>query len=299
MSSSIVWIFSGIQVSAFLVGLATNGFILGVNVMDLMLSVPLTKSDFYMCYLAATNLSLQIWTLAKWICSLAQEDGFFCRLMNALKVTSSSCSLLLTAALCMFYCSRIVVFKHCLFRWVQKHVTHNYRYPIFGSILLCVVMGLPLAWTRSDYDNTQCNKLSAPCNRSINAYSYQNIYRSIIILIGYSIPLFYVVLAAGLILRSLIHHMRRMQVSMRMGHEIRLTAHLQAGCSVLSLLVLFIVYFVLSVLLLTELPPKDSPLLYVCYCAPMLYSAAHSLVMIKGNVKLRSVAGDLLQKCKK
>ncbi|KAM4034346.1 taste receptor type 2 member 40-like [Anomaloglossus baeobatrachus] len=296
MSSTIIRVFSAVHILAFLCGLITNGFVLGVNIWNQKQSVPLTKSDFYMCYLAITNLSLHIWTTAKWICNNGQENDFICSLRNALKMTSSSCSLLLTASLCMFYCSRIVVFRCCFFRWVQKHVIHKYQYLIIVSVLFCVAMGLPLAWTTDVYKNTSCIISSAPCNQTLNEPSYTLIYRSVIMLFGYAIPLFYVILSAGLILWSLVHHIRRMHMNMRKGHEIRMEAHIQAGCTVLSLLLLFSVYFVISVLLLTDVVPQDSPFLHASYLAPMLYSTVHGFIMIKGNIKLRKAARALIKK---
>ncbi|KAM3913336.1 taste receptor type 2 member 119-like [Leptodactylus fuscus] len=296
MSSVIIWTFNSVQILACLTGFITNGFILGVNIWDQKHSAPLTTSDLYMCYLAMINLTLEIWTNAQWVCNLTEDEGFVCSLMNALKMISTTCGLLVTSSLCMFYCSRIVILKCCFFRWVQKHITRHHHYLIIGCVLLCVMLGLPLAWTGDGYEQPLCMNGSALCKKMINQYSYKNIYRSIILLFGYAIPLFYVVMSAGLILRSLIHHVKRMHKSLTMGHEIRTKAHLQAGCTVLSLLVLFVVNFVISVIFLTDVVPQQNPFFSVCYCAPMLYSVVHSLVLIKGNVKLRNAVGGLKKK---
>ncbi|KAM5140404.1 taste receptor type 2 member 119-like [Mantella aurantiaca] len=273
-------------------GLITNGFVLGVNLWDWIRSVRLTTSDFHMFSMALTNLLLQVWSAANWMCELSKPQGevYFCNAVYALKLMFSSSSLLLTASLCLFYCSKIVMFKSRLLRRVQKHITNYYWLIILASVLLCVTMALPLAWMGDDEENSQRRASLVPCNAT--KISYMSIYRSVLVTFGYTMPVFCVLLSAYLILRSLTKHMRKMHVTIRTGHGVRMEAHVQAGYTVLSLSLLFLAYFALSLLLITKLAAQGSMIYYICYASPMVYSLIHSLVMIKGNGKLRrTVAG--------
>ncbi|XP_063819392.1 taste receptor type 2 member 9-like [Pseudophryne corroboree] len=289
MPSATVWGFTALMILVCLLSLTTNGFVLGVYLLDRIHSLPNTRADMYMFSTASSNFCLQIWSTASWICAFTQDKDSLCLIANAFKIIASSSSLLLAASLCMFYCSRIVVCKNSFIRRIQIQITRYYRFVIFGAIFLCTLMGLPLIW---DGDNS----VTIPCNSSIVPCTYMCIYRSVLVFFGYTMPLIYMLLSAGLILRSLNNHMRKMNVTLKTGHEVRMEAHLKAGHTVTSLLLLFIVYFVLSLLSLTEIVPQDSPLQYIFYLSPMLYSFVNGLVIIRGNSKLRRTAAGIMQK---
>ncbi|KAM8924721.1 taste receptor type 2 member 40-like [Pelodytes ibericus] len=292
MPSVVPWVLTAAQIFISLVGLATNGFVLMVNYKDWAHSGPLAASDYFICSLAICNICLQTWSGADWLCELFQDNGILCNIVYTVKMIVSSYSLQLTAWLCVFYCVRIVVFHNCLLRWVQHHIKTSYKYFTFFSILLCFALGLPLTWTtRELFQLTNSTALGID-----PVTEYGNIYRSALMFFGYAVPLFYVIFSGVNILRSLLIHMRRMRISMEKAHEALLEAHLHAGYTVLSLLLLFFVNFVSSLLVLMELFPRGDLRLFFCYLAIILYSPAHSLVLIRGNGKLRRAAAVIIRK---
>ncbi|XP_053552356.1 taste receptor type 2 member 1-like [Bombina bombina] len=287
---------SAVQMITCLLGLATNGFILLVSIWAKIQHRLPASSDYFICSLAMSNLFLQVSSAGNWMCELFQESHPFCNIIYVLKMISSSCNLVLSSWLCVFYCSRIVVFHHCTLIWLQRTIKSSYKYFIFFSVFLCVLMGIPLMWTRKEDGFTiQSFNSSIPGNKTIK-YTYMNLYRTFLVLFVYCIPLLCVLLSAGLILRSLSKHMRRLHITMRAGHEVRMEAHLQAGYTVLSLLILFIGYFVNSIIILIDVFPEGDTRLFICYLASFVYCLAHGMVLIRGNVKLRKVAAGILMK---
>ncbi|XP_075469173.1 putative taste receptor type 2 member 33 [Ascaphus truei] len=299
MPSVFTWALTAAQTVAFLVGVATNGFVLGVNLCDRISGSHITSSDQFMCSMAVSNLSLQFWTVANWICDHFKETGYSCQAIYAFKMVSSHCSLLLTASLCIFYCSRIVVFHHSLLLQLQTHIKSSYHYLIVWSFLICLVMGLPLAWTDERRESVLSTNFSLPGNSSTKNLSYMDTYRSLLVPFGYAMPLLCVLVSAGLIMRSLMKHMKRMRITMKTGHEVRMEVHLRAGSTVLSLLILFIAYFVSSILIVIDLFPDEDPRRAICYLASTLYSPVHSIVLIRGNTKLRGVAAGIARKLRR
>nr|DBA14903.1 TPA: hypothetical protein GDO54_004180 [Pyxicephalus adspersus] len=292
MSQTLIMGITAAQIVTCFFGFITNGFILGVNFQDWIRSIPLTTSDFYMSFMALINIFLQIWTAADWMCDQSEDQSreYFCKIVYACKMMTSSSSLLLTASLCLFYCSKIVVLKSHLLRWSQNHITSYYR-PITAAILLlCILMALPLAWIGDDEEDRACKGFLVPCNQTRTSYMIR--YRPVLIVFGYTLPVTCVLLSAFLILRSLIKHMKKMRVTIR----VRMEAHVQAGYTVLLLLILFCIYFVLSLLLLIKMAPKGSIIYYTCYTTPLVYSLIHSLVLIKGHAKLRQTVAGFMKK---
>ncbi|XP_063819393.1 taste receptor type 2 member 143-like [Pseudophryne corroboree] len=296
MPSATVWGSTALMILVCLLSLTTNGFVLGVYLLDRIHSVPNTRADMYMFSMASSNFCLQIWSAASWICAFTQDKDSLCLIANTFKIIASSTSLLLAASLCMFYCSRIVVCKNSFIRRIQIQITRYYRFLIFGAIFLCTSMGLPLIWEGDNSVTIPFNSSIVPCNKTQPSYTYMSIYHSVLVFFGYTMPLICMLLSAGFILRSLKNHMRKMNVTLKTGHEVHMEAHLKAGHTVTSLLLLFIVYFVLSLLSLTVVVPQDSPLQYIFYLSPMLYSFVNGLVIIRGNSKLRRTAAGIIQK---
>ncbi|XP_053305976.1 taste receptor type 2 member 40-like [Spea bombifrons] len=296
MSSATTWALTAAQILTYLMGLAANGFVLKVSFVEWMLSGHVTSSDYFICCLAFSNIFLQTWFGADWVCDLLLESGPLCRMVYALKMMSCSYSLLLSSWLCVFYCVRIVSFQNGLLRLIQRNIRKSYKYVIVLSVLLCLAMGLPLAWIGKEVSITPQINSSHWSNHTTCGYCFISIYRSVLLLFGYSMPLFYVILSAAFILRSLTIHMERMRVTMETGHESRVEAHVKAGYTVLSLLLLFALNFILSIIILIDIYPPGHPNLFACYLAITFYSLAHGIVLIRGNRRLREEAAETVRK---
>ncbi|XP_075469172.1 taste receptor type 2 member 13-like [Ascaphus truei] len=301
MPSVFRWALTVVEIVAFLMGVATNGFVLGVNLCDWTSSRHHTSSDQYMCGMAVSNLSLQVWAGAKWICDLVRATAPLCQVIYALRMVSTHCSLSLTAWLCVFYCIRIVVFHHCLLQRLQRYMSYYYHQVILCTCLMCLLLGLPLAWNAkgSAYNSADSSVVNGSNIAGTNwtlSMSYAVTYRTVLIFGGYIAPLLVILLSAGLIMRSLTKHMKRMRVTMETGHKVRMEAHLSAGCTVLCLLLLFIGHFVFSMLIVIDLFPDGDMRLAICQLASTLYSPMHGLVLIRGNGKLRRASAGVVRK---
>ncbi|XP_077323283.1 taste receptor type 2 member 4-like [Lithobates pipiens] len=295
MTTSFLLALTALQVVALSVGFATNGFMLGVNLRDWKQCGDITAADHFICAVGFSNLSLQIWLGFNWFCDLLWNSDLFCRSAYALKMISVQCSLTVSGLLCVFYCSKILTFNHALFRWHQRHFLGSYRRVIICSMIVCALMGCPL-FSAGEKQPIQKNLPSANGSSVLNGTTtyddtyYLSIYRVLVLPFGYTIPLGFTIVSASLIIISLKRHMSRMRNTLNAKHEAFVDAHLCARTTVLSLLLLLVMYFIIAVINIIDIFKEGDPRLAVCQLVAALYAPAHSIVLIRGNSKLKNAA---------
>ncbi|XP_073451454.1 taste receptor type 2 member 1-like [Aquarana catesbeiana] len=296
MATSFILALTALQVVALLVGFVTNGFMLGVNLSDWKHCRDITAADHFICAVGFSNLSLQIWLGFNWFCDLFWNWDLFCRSAYALKMISVQCSLTVSGLLCVFYCAKILTFNHTLFRWHQRHFLGSYRRIIICSMIVCTLMGCPLFSTREKQPIQVKNLLSANGSSILNDTTtheedmYLGIYRALVLPFGYTIPLGFTIVSASLIIISLKRHTRRMRNTLNAKHEAFVDAHLCARFTVLSLLLLFVMYFITAVINIIDIFKEGDPGLALVQLVSALYAPAHGIVLIRGNSKLKNAA---------
>ncbi|XP_018408685.1 PREDICTED: taste receptor type 2 member 40-like [Nanorana parkeri] len=301
MAASFTLALTALQVVVLLLGIVTNGFMLGVNLSDWKGCRSLTASDYFICAVGFSNLSLQIWSGFGWFCDLFWNFDAFCRSAYALKMISIQSSLTVSGLLCVFYCTRILTFNHTLFRVCQRHFLKSYRQIIIICHILCVVMGSPLFFIGEKYQG-QNKDLPLANDSSIyrDTLMYEEplflAYRTLVLAFGYTIPLALTIGSASLIITSLLRHMNRIRDTLNTKNEAFIDAHLCAGFTVLSLLVLFVMYFITAIINIIEIFKVGEPGSIICQLVSMLYAPAHSVVLIRGNSKLKKASANVLER---
>ncbi|XP_040177488.1 taste receptor type 2 member 40-like [Rana temporaria] len=295
MATGFILALSALQVAALLVGFATNGFLLGVNLSDWKQRGDITAADHFICAVGFSNLSLQIWLGFNWFCGLFWSSDLFCRSAYALKMISVQCSLTVSGLLCAFYCAKILTFNHALFRLYQRHFLGSYRRIIICSVILCALLGCPLFSAGGKQPIRNKNLPSANGSSTLDDTTtpqdvYLGIYRVLVLPFGYGIPLGFTIVSASLIIVSLKRHTRRMRNTLNTKNEAFVDAHLCARFTVLSLLLLFVMYFITAVIDIIDIFKEGDPGLALCQLVSALYAPAHGMVLIRGNSKLKKAS---------
>ncbi|XP_077323284.1 taste receptor type 2 member 1-like [Lithobates pipiens] len=295
MATSFILALTALQVVALLVGFATNGFILGVHLLDWKQSKALTPAGHFICSVGLSNLLLQTWLGFGWICDLFWSSDLFCRFAYASKMISIQCSLLLSGQLCVFYCIKILTFTHSFLNFYQRRFLKSYKIIIVSAVILCAVIGGPLFWIGE-------NHLPFPNGSSVfgdtktKEETFSEIYRYFVLCYGYTFPLALTIVSASLLIISLMLHMNRMRNTLNTKRGAFINAHLWAGVTVLSLLLLFFMCFVAAIFNMIPLFKKGDPGFGLCQLVFMIYAPAHGTVLITGNSKLRSVAAKVKER---
>ncbi|XP_073451456.1 taste receptor type 2 member 1-like [Aquarana catesbeiana] len=295
MASSFILALTALQVVALLVGFVTNGFILGVNLLDWKQCKALTAADHFICAVGLSNLLLQIWLGFGWMCDLFWNSDLFCRFAYALKMISIQCSLLLSAQLCVFYCIKILTFSHSFINFYKRHFLKSYKIAIISAVILCTVVGGPLFWIGENHLPFP-NGSSVFSNTKTKEEMYSEIYRYFVLCYGYTTPLALAIISASLVIISLMLHMNRMRDTLNTKHGAFINTHFWAGVTVLSLLLLYVMCFVTAIFNMIPLFKKGDPGFGLCQLVFMIYAPAHGVVLITGNSKLKNAAAKVKER---
>ncbi|XP_071985541.1 taste receptor type 2 member 13-like [Engystomops pustulosus] len=298
MSSPTDILLTTVQSLMTLLGSITNGFVVVVNVHDWRLGRSLTSADYFTCSVAVSNLFLQLWSGFSGFYDLFKNSDVFCQSSFTLKMISTHCSFRVAALLCLFYCTRIVSSKNCLFRFYQRRVQSSFRKAILRAILSVFFIGFPLFGIKKE----QLTPKSGNLLLNIGSVSFVNntlidtsfvLYRIFLLCFGYIYPLLISLVSAVCLLVSLMKHMNRMRDTMENKDGAFIAAHRRAGTTVMSMLLLILMYFVTSIISLILLYPHTDPRSVLCDFIAMLYAPALGIVLIRGNCKLRKMAAKI------
>nr|DBA14902.1 TPA: hypothetical protein GDO54_004179 [Pyxicephalus adspersus] len=294
MGTSFTLAITAIQIVASFLGIVTNGFMLAVNLLDWKHCKGLNASDYFICAVGFSNLSSQIWSGLHWFCQPFWNLGFLCPIAYALKMISIQCSLVVSSMLCVFYCTRILNLNNALFRFYQRHYQESYRSVIIKSFTVCTMMGWPLLWVQEKPSNLPFSNCTSNFSMSKTHYDiYFGIYRLLVLSFGYTFPLVLTIGSASLILISLLQHTNRMRDAFNTKHEAFIDAHLRAGYTILSILLLFVMYFITAIINIIDILKEGDRGYFICQLVSVIYAPALSIVLIRGNTKLKNAADAL------
>ncbi|KAM4034345.1 taste receptor type 2 member 9-like [Anomaloglossus baeobatrachus] len=282
-------------------GISINGFAVGVNLWEWKYGDDLKAPDYYICSIALSNLSLQLWLGFAWLCDNDWHYDTFCRINFVLTMISTHFSLVLSGAMCVFFCSKIVMFNNWVMQILRQMHGKSYKFVTCRIFVLCLVLGLPLFWIKRLEPSTGSDFMSLNISDSSNLYeiqieTYFEVYKMFIMSFGYTCPVMMSLVSACCILTSLVKHMKRMRSTMENKHGVLLEAHRRTAYTVLSLLALILMHFVTSIIIVKEVFPAGDLGSVLCEVLSRLYPPIFGIVLIRSNSKLRGVAGEIKTK---
>ncbi|XP_068103376.1 taste receptor type 2 member 9-like [Hyperolius riggenbachi] len=271
-------------------GVLLNCYIIVVNLADWRHGMKLSLCDKLLVLMAANSIGLQ--------CEMNICTFLFIFFPEKIQYRSTYSSITvflifqfyfsfwIMAALCIYYCLRIVTFKLHLFVYLKTNISKVVPRFLVGSCIVSFVISVLGIW------NVDLKPHGDSVNRSTNALMSEAIqmtlpYRTLSIIVGCCLPFLLVVLSVILTLTSLWTHIFKMQYN-RSGFSIpSLDAHLRAARIMLLLTILFAIFYLSEVSLLASSLNIDSTWELVSLFFVLIYPTVQSFIVIVGNSKLR------------
>ncbi|XP_078507529.1 taste receptor type 2 member 40-like [Lissotriton helveticus] len=272
-----------------LAGLCGNSFTI-VNIVAWRQGSSITRTELLLASLAASNLCLQS--------AMAVNEVYFCLWTDfyfvvvnpfvAVLVSLFFSSLWCATWLCVYYCAKIVSYKLLICIWLKQRFLQSVPWLLLGSVMGSACIGIPLVWDL--HRNTMVNNTShSLSNNSANALQFQSrcncIFHIYIVVLLLAFALF--AFAAGSILLSLCCHMRKMAQNADIFRGPCLDAHRGAAKTVMSLLVLYVSFYLSLSIIFADVFSAGDWQYSVCVLVVAGSLALTSLVLILGNPRLR------------
>ncbi|XP_040296078.1 taste receptor type 2 member 40-like [Bufo bufo] len=282
-------------------GVLSNVFIVVVNFHDWLKGQSLNSSDQLVVSLALSNFCFACINAATIVCTFFFSNIFLLDyvfytfyMILSYSIFSSSW---LSAWLCLFFCVKIISFKHGCMAWLKANITTIVPWLILVSQVFSIVSSLPLIWTitkvfaSNSTDESEANGTSIFTGYKINAT-----YNLFSLLINCFLPFLFVMATTGRIILSLYTHARHMKQNME-DRGPSLKVHQGAARTMMSLLVLYLIFYVVE-LGIGFLSMMD-PLYWVCFLLIVSFPTLQSIIFITGNAKLKQTCLKMLKNCGK
>ncbi|NWQ60920.1 T2R40 protein, partial [Neopipo cinnamomea] len=199
------------------------------------------------------------------------------------------------AWLSVFYCVKVASFTQSFFIWLKQRIASLVPWLLITSSLYSFTTALPFAWHVYTMRNNFTAPLTTANSSEMGVTRKDSVTLSILLYsTGVSLPLLLSVVSSILLIRSLWIHTRQMQSNASGYSDPSLEAHTSAIKSVCSFLIIYIIYFICLVLLISDtflsLSIRKSMCLVVMAACPV----GHSVVLIWSNPKFQEVPARIL-----
>ncbi|KAL8191213.1 UNVERIFIED_CONTAM: hypothetical protein K2H54_069884 [Gekko kuhli] len=283
-----------IVATAIVIGVMGNGFIVLANGLDWIRSKTMPPSDMILTALSLSRLLFLGLILAVHCLFFLDVDNpkslpklliFFWGFTNATTLWMATC-------LSVFYCMKLVHFPQVFF--VKMKLCLSWLVPrlLLGSVLVSFVTSLPIIFLEK---SSPCRNETRVIQSKSNMTCPNNLLSGIIYIVG-SFPSFIIVLASSvLLIRSLLHHARKMRQNMGGVKDHRMDVHIKAVKTLVSFVILFTASFVavVSLAVFSSSWTIVSSTIVIIVC-----NSGHSVMLVSMNPKMkqpliRSLQGNL------
>ncbi|KAM5152721.1 taste receptor type 2 member 9-like [Mantella aurantiaca] len=189
----------------------------------------------------------------------------------------------ITAALCVYYCLRIVSFKLHFFIHLKANITNVLTRFLIGSVVGSLTISVVSIW--EIHVKLTVNITSSPVIID-SSIEIGETYKYLTIFMGCCLPFMLAVLCVILTLTSLCRHYHSMK-SNHSGFSIpRLDAHMRAARIMLYLITLYAIFYLSEVNLLASSLTVQSTWQMASLFFVLIYPTTQSTIVIMGNSKL-------------
>ncbi|XP_078521571.1 taste receptor type 2 member 9-like [Lissotriton helveticus] len=268
------------------VGILTSGFMVAFNLLDWVRSRRLNTCDFIMLILGISCTCYQFTLIGHAYVTMKSQVLFKLNyplpVLEGLQIWMFSCSFWNTSCLCVFYCVKIVDLNHRLFFKLKARITKVVPWFLAGSVAGSFMLSIPMY---CEYDERSSEILTTNITTNVTVTLLnKSWYLSVVIVLGFCLPVLIDIASITLILTSLFRHTRRMKDNASGFSQPRLQAHFGAVQIVGSLLCVFIVFLLAQCYLLHSTGHWFDLIADISrYCAP----AEISTILLVGNTRLR------------
>ncbi|XP_078509050.1 taste receptor type 2 member 40-like [Lissotriton helveticus] len=196
--------------------------------------------------------------------------------------------------LCLFYCIKIVNFSHPLIMRFKLGMHTIVSWSLLSSVLTPLAITVPGIFylgKSAPENSTTTNNTIVPIVENYNFW-----HALLMSIVGVLVPLVVIGISVMLILNYLYKHTRQMQQNHTGFTEgPSMDAHTRAAKTILSLMVLYVLFDVALLVALTDASGYvETFKLYIYVCAVTLYPFINSMILIIGSSKLKAAAMNLL-----
>nr|XP_020644812.1 taste receptor type 2 member 4-like [Pogona vitticeps] len=197
-----------------------------------------------------------------------------------------------TAWLCIFYCIKIMSSTHPLFIQCKLRISWLIPRLLVGSLLISIFI-FPF---RNVFVQTQMNITTNATNgiKEMAPYGFTLPLGGIFFVVASGCPLLVVLLCSILVVASLCKHIRRMTDKESCFQGFQTEGHVKAARTVLSLLFIYISFYVAHTLSVT-MDWADNGHIFVTIAMTM-YSPAQAFILLMVNPKLKQAAARILER---
>ncbi|XP_078509271.1 taste receptor type 2 member 9-like [Lissotriton helveticus] len=271
-----------------LTGIVTSGFIVALNLVDWARGRTPNTLEFILIAAGISDAFFQCTVIVQICISKLWLEVFVdCNflVLFQLHMWTGSFSIWLNTCLCVFYCIKIVDFKHRLFLWLKLRISKVVHWLLLGLMVGSLALSVPIHWySNCAFNHNSTTDMMSTFTASGAAQDMQTPYMIALGVLGFCLPLLLGIFFITPILTSLYRHTQRMKEGASGISKPRLEAHTSAARILGSLLminiILLLTMVVKSVSSIDLLPMVFWIIIVSCV-------SAHSVTLILGNTRLK------------
>uniref|UniRef100_A0A8C0GGT4 Taste receptor type 2 n=1 Tax=Chelonoidis abingdonii TaxID=106734 RepID=A0A8C0GGT4_CHEAB len=275
-----------------------NGFIIVVIFIDWIKSRKVTSCELILTSLSISRFLLQcIVMLSNFIyivfprtSALGCKHKAFGILWNYLNMVNLWC----VTWLSVFYSVKIANFTQSFFLWLKLRIAWLVPRLLLGSLMVSLVSAIPLVW--SDIGADLCNSRKSPeGNTTLNdAKNTPYLFFMPMEIVVSAIPFIIFLFSSILLLISQWKHTKKMKNNVTSLKDLSVAAHTNAMKSLLSFFILFILYFVTMIVIITNTIKFKNPTSLPFEVLLSAYPSGHPIVLVLTNPKLKQLSVKIL-----
>ncbi|XP_078241627.1 taste receptor type 2 member 40-like [Pogona vitticeps] len=295
---------ASLQITAFLVaavflvlgGLIFNGFIATLIIIEWAKCQRLPSIELLLLSLGMSNIFTTVFLTGYFaiVFSLITVRYLVFQILRSCFIFAASCRYTFTAWLCVFYCVKIVNSTQSLFLWWKLRISRLIPRLIVGSLIFSLSISLIAFYSLQD--QTQGTTASSVTNATQEETLTLESLKIIIFATATGCPIVLVLLSCTLVVASLYHHVCQMTGKESCLKNPQTEAHIKAAGTVVSLLLLYVLFYVGNILSLLD-TLRESVHIFVSIMM-LVYSPAQAAILMFVNPKLKQAASRMLLQTK-
>ncbi|XP_055971090.1 taste receptor type 2 member 46-like [Sorex fumeus] len=282
----LLWLLSILGAAIFILGNFANGFIVLVKCIDWRKRWKFSLVDQILTALAVSRIGLLWVILINWQAIVLNSDLFNLKVRMVSHfawILTNHFSNWLTTSLGVFYLLKIANFSSLPFLYLKWRIRHVLLGIILGSLpflMFHFAMG-------SIYETVQINfeRNTTLSTKLIHVVHISNMTAETLVNV---IPFTMSLTSLVLLVFSLWKHLKKQQLNDEGSQDPSIKVHIRAIQTVISFLVLFIIFFLsLVISVWSSMGVEKKVIVLFCMVLGTLYPSVHSFILIWGNKKLK------------
>ncbi|KAM5193791.1 taste receptor type 2 member 40-like [Mantella aurantiaca] len=276
-------------------GFFTNSFIIVAHGMDRLKGREINPRELILLTLGLFNIVFQCTMVANDSLLFLWSDVYFLdnvyTIFSILLLFTIFSSFWFTFCLCSFYYLMLVTYEQTFFIRLKQSISDVVSWMLFFSVSISLIISVPVAWNikKDEYAVQFDGNLTGNSTIQYGTPHMNLQYLLVTSIIGCCVPLILVALVNFFIIKCLYVHVKQLKKKAAAMSMQSVDASVSAACTVSSLLILYVSFYVSETLLIMDIFKVDSPWISGCLVTVYSYAPIQSLILIMGSPKLRQM----------